>query len=103
MNYEANSLSFADINIFSSEINKFCYIRKRRYRLHFGISFLILLTFFESLKSFLINMVTTLMTSAKVAAPSLVKIKIFQNKGYDVLSPDYDFTNKIYHKNPIIL
>ena len=66
--------------------------------MHFGISFLILLTFFESLKSFLTNMVTTLMTSAKVAAPSLVKIKIFQNKGYD-----YDFTNKIYHKNPIIL
>ena len=26
----------ADISIFSSEISKFCYIRKYKYRLHFG-------------------------------------------------------------------
>ena len=26
----------ADINIFSSKVSKFCYIRKYKYRLHFG-------------------------------------------------------------------
>ena len=40
-------LSFADISIFSTEINKFCYIKKYRHRLHFGTQFLVLLTFFE--------------------------------------------------------
>ena len=29
-------LSSADINISSPEISKFCYIKKYRYRLHFG-------------------------------------------------------------------
>ena len=48
-------------------------------------------------------MVTTLMMSAKLAAPGLVKIKIFQNKGYDVIVPNYDFTNKIYQGNLIVL
>ena len=31
---------------FLSEINKFCYIKKYRYKLHFDTQFLILLTFF---------------------------------------------------------
>ena len=35
MNHVTNSLSSADISIFSSEISKFCYIKKYRYRLHF--------------------------------------------------------------------
>ena len=33
--YEPRPLNFADINIFSPEISKFCYIKKYRYRLHF--------------------------------------------------------------------
>ena len=53
------------------------------------------LTFFESSKIFLINVVTILMISAKLAAPGLLKTKIFKNKGYDVIIPDYDVTNKI--------
>ena len=40
-------------------------------------------------------MVTILMMSAKLATPSLLKIEIFQNKGYDVIILDYDITNKI--------
>ena len=28
--------SSTDIRIFSPKINKFCYIKKHRYRLHFG-------------------------------------------------------------------
>ena len=55
---------------------------------------LILLTFFQSLKIFLINMLTILMIAAKLATPGLLKIKIFQNKGYDVIIPDYGVTNK---------
>ena len=43
------------------------------------------------------------MISAKLATPGLLKIKIFRNKGYgaiipdyDVINPDYDFINKIF-------
>ena len=40
-------------------------------------------------------MVTILMISAKLATPGLLKTKIFQSKGYDVIIPDYDVTSKI--------
>ena len=53
------------------------------------------MTFFESLNIFLINMVTMLMLSAKLATPGLLKIKTFQNKGYAVIILDYDVSNKI--------
>ena len=46
-------------------------------------------------KFFLINTVTALMMSEKLATPGLLKIMIFQNKGYDVIILDYDVTNKI--------
>ena len=39
-------------------------------------------------------MVTILMMSAKLATPGLLKINIFQNKGYDII-PDFEVTNKI--------
>ena len=45
--------------------------------------------------SFLVNMVTILMMSAKLAPPGLVKIKIFQKEGYDVIIPDFDVTSKM--------
>ena len=35
------------------------------------------------------------MMSAKFATPGLFTIKIFWNKGYDVIIPDYDVTNEI--------
>ena len=40
-------------------------------------------------------MVTILMMLTKLAPPDLLKIKIFQNKGYDVINPNHDVTNKI--------
>ena len=40
-------------------------------------------------------MVTILMMSAKLASPGLIKTKIFQNKGYGVIIPDYDDINKV--------
>ena len=99
MNHVTHLLSSADISIFSSEISKFCYIRKHRYRLHFGTWFLILLPFLSLWRFFLINMVTILMMSAKLATPGPLKIKIFHNKGCDVIIPDYDVTSKILSCN----
>ena len=40
-------------------------------------------------------MVTILMMSAKLASPGLIKTKIFRNKGYGVIIPDYDDINKV--------
>ena len=94
-----NTLSSADISIFSSEISKFCYIKKYRYRLHFDTEFQIGSTFLESLKILLINLVIILMMSAKMATPGLLKITVFWNKGYDVIIPVDDMTNKILSRN----
>ena len=40
-------------------------------------------------------MVTILMMSPKMATLDLLKIKVFQNKGYDVIMVIHDVTNKI--------
>ena len=55
--------------------------------------------FFESLKIFLINMVTILIISAKLATPGLLEIKIFRNKGYDIIINDCDIINKILSRD----
>ena len=76
---------------FSSEISKFCFIKKYRYTLYFDTLFLILLIFFESLTIFLMNM--TIM-STKMATPGLLKIKVFWNKDYGPITFVYDVINK---------
>ena len=40
-------------------------------------------------------MVIILMTSTKMATLGLLKIKVFWNKGYDIIICAYDVTNKI--------
>ena len=40
-------------------------------------------------------MVTILMMSAKITTPGLLKIRVFWNKGYDVMIFAYDVTIKI--------
>ena len=95
MNQETHPLSSADISNFSPQINKFSYIKKCMYGLHFDAKFLILLTFLESLKISLIKKVIILMMSAKMATPALLKIKLFWNKGYGVIIYVHDVTNKI--------
>ena len=65
MNQVAHPFSSADISIFSPKITKFCCIKKHGYRLSFDTLFLMLLTFLDSLKIALINMVTILMRSDK--------------------------------------
>ena len=59
--------------------------------------------FFESLKVILITMVSILMTSAKLAALSLLKIMVFRNKVYYVIISVSDVTKKFYHVTQIIL
>ena len=44
-------------------------------------------------------MLTILMMSAKLATPGLLKIKILRSKGYDIIIPDYDVTNKILSRD----
>ena len=95
MNHVTHSMSPADISNFSPEIRKFCYIKKCRYRLNFDTKFLIILAFLESLRIVLIKKVTSLMMSAKMATPGLLKITVFWNKDYDVIIYIHDVTNTI--------
>ena len=44
---------------------------------------------------FLLNMVTILMISPKMATLGLLKIKVFWNNGYEVITSVHDVTNKI--------
>ena len=45
------------------------------------------------------DVVTILMMSGKLATPSLLKIKIFQNKGYDVIVLDHYVTKNILRRD----
>ena len=101
-NHVTHPLSFAD-SIFSPEISKFCYIKKYRYGLRFHTNFLILLTFFESLKIFLIQMVTIMMMPAEMATLGLLKIMVFWNKDYDVIISVQTSPTKFYYVTQIIL
>ena len=58
---------------FLPEINKFCYIKKYRYRFHLDTYFLTL----ESIRIVLINMVKILLMSAKMTTPGLFKLRNF--------------------------
>ena len=91
LNHVTHSISFADMSIFSPEISNFCYIKKHICTFHFNTLFLILLTFFESLKVVLINMVATLMMSAK----GLFKREVFWNKVHVAIIFVHNVTNKI--------
>ena len=72
-----DTLSSADISIFSPEISKFCYIKKYKCRFGFDADFIILVTFPGSLIIVLKNMVKILMISAKMATLGLLKIRVF--------------------------
>ena len=53
----------------------------------------------KPLNIFLINMIAILMMSKKIVTPSLLKIKVFWNKDYDVIISDYDVISKILSHN----
>ena len=44
-------------------------------------------------------MVTVLLVSAKITTLGLLKIKVFWNKGYDVIIYACDFTNEILSRD----
>ena len=48
-------------------------------------------------------MVKILMMSAKLVTPSLLKTKIFKNKGHDVIIVGCDVKGKFYYVTQIIL
>ena len=75
------------------KLSRFSYIKKKRYRLHPDKYFLILLTSFEFLKFLLINIVTILMKSAKVATLHLLKIQVFLLKHYEIILSVHDVIN----------
>ena len=85
MNHVTHPISPADISNFSPEISQVCYIKKYMYRLHFDSKFLIVL----------VKKITILMMPAKMGTSGLLKIKVFGNKGYDVIIYVYDVTNRI--------
>ena len=99
INHVTHPLSSADISIFSRETSKFCCIKKCRYRLDFDAQLLFFLTFLESLIIALINVVTILMMSPKMATPGCLKIAVFWNKGFDAIIFVHDVTNKFLSRD----
>ena len=77
MNHVTNSLSSAEINIFFTENYHLLLYQEIQIQILFRYIFLIPLTFHETLRIVLINMVTILMISTKIATPGLLKIKVF--------------------------
>ena len=67
--------------------------------MYFDTWFLILLTFFESLRLVLINLVAILVMSAKVVTLGRLKIKVFKKKRYDIIIFVNDVTNKILSRD----
>ena len=77
MNHSTHPISSADISIFSVEISKFAILTNTDIDCIVLHNFLFILTFFESLKFVLINMVTIFMMSSKTATQGLLEIKLF--------------------------
>ena len=63
------------------------------------------MTFIESTKVALVNMISIFTMSTKLATQSLVKIKWFGNEGYEVIIFVFDVTNKIlsHESNVVVL
>ena len=95
MNHVTRYLSSANISTFSSEIENFAISWNTDIDCILVHRFLNLLIFFDSLGVFHKHGYN-LMMLAKSSTLGLVKVKIFQYKGYNGLIVDYDVTNKIY-------
>ena len=95
--YESRDTSWVLLTsaIFHRKSANFATSRNTRVDCILIQNFLIFLTFPESLKIVLIKKVAILMMSAKVATPGLLKIRVFWNKGYNVIIYVHEITNKI--------
>ena len=86
---------------FLPEISKFSYVKKYRHRFHLDIQFLILLTFIESLRLVLINMIPILMMSPKMVTPGLLKANTFLKKRLWLIISANDVTITILSRDSI--
>ena len=89
INHVTHRLSWADNSIFHRKSEIFVISGNT------GINCILMHKFFESSKIVLINMVKFLMISAKLATLCLPKLKVFCNKGHDVITSVCNVTNKI--------
>ena len=99
--YESRDTSWVLLTsaIFHRKSANFAISRNTRVDCILIQNFLIFLTFLESLKIVLIKKVAILMMSAKVATPGLLKIRVFWNKGYNVIIYVHEITNKILSRD----
>ena len=88
-------LGSADISIFSSEIRNFVISRNTNIDCTLIHNSLIVLNF-ESSKVALVIMVTIWMMSGTLTTLGLLKIKVFWNKGCDILISVHDVTDKTF-------
>ena len=94
MNHVTQPLGSAVISMFSPEIIKFGYAKKKRYWLHFDTQFFIRFTVFDSLRIVSIKMVTISMMSAKMATQGPLKIKVFWDKSWN-----HDFSPRCHQQS----
>ena len=84
-----HTLEFCYISIFFTENQQLLLYREIQIWIVFQY-----LTFIESLMVVLINIVTILMMSAKLATPGLLNTKVFWNKDYGVIIYLHDVISK---------
>ena len=93
MNHVTYPLSSAD-SIFSRKSANFVILRNKEIDNTLAFWYIIS-NFLESLKIVLIIMGKILMMSRKIATPGLLKVKLFRNKGFDVIISIHVVPNKI--------
>ena len=82
------------LTFFSLQISNFCYVKNPHIDwilIHISNSF----NFFELLKVVLRNVLGILMMPAQLATLGVLKIKVFWNKGYDIIISAHYITSKI--------
>ena len=94
----SHPLGFADISIFSPEIRKFRCIKKYRYRLDFD-TISNLFNFSWGVNNCLNKDGYDFDDVAKMATPGLLKIRVFRNKGYDVIISVHDVTKNFLSRD----
>ena len=96
MNHVTHPLSFADISIIYRKSTNIAISRNTVVvDCIFTRNFFFFFIVFKSLKVILIDIAAILMISAKMATLGLLKIKVFGNKGYEVMICVHDVTNNI--------
>ena len=103
INHVTHPLSSADISIFHRKSANFAISINTDIDCNLKHNFQFFFTSFESLKTALINMVTILMMSAKMATPDLLKIQVIWNKGCDLIFSVHDVNSEIISRNSIYI